>query len=73
MPNGDAYDPLNTFVSALAGHHWTTLGVADIAVFLILGFIVGQRGFSFDGTRLAALVAGAVMIGAVWRWTGEEE
>jgi hypothetical protein len=66
----DAYDPLNSFMASLTGHHWTTHGLADIAVFLILGFIFMQRGFSFDGTRLAALVAGAVIVGggglALW-------
>jgi len=66
----DAYDPLNSFMASLTGHHWTTHGLADIAVFLILGFILMQRGFSFDGTRLAALVAGAVIVGggglALW-------
>jgi hypothetical protein len=66
----DAYDPLNTFMASVTGHHWTTHGLADIAVFLILVFIFMQRGFSFDGTRLAALVAGAVIVGggglALW-------
>lgn len=66
----DAYDPLNTFMASLTGHHWITHGLADIAVFVILGLIFMQRGFSMDGTKLAVLVAGAVVVGggglALW-------
>jgi hypothetical protein len=58
----DAYDPLNSFMASLTGHHWITHGLADIAVFVILGAIFMQRGFSMDGSRLAMLIAGAVVL-----------
>ena len=35
----DAYSPLNSFMKSLTGHHWTTHGLADIIVFVGLGFI----------------------------------
>jgi hypothetical protein len=35
----DAYAPLNSFMKSLTGHHWTTHGLADIIVFVGLGFV----------------------------------
>lgn len=58
----DAYDPLNNFMAALTGHHWTTHGILDIIVFVVLGVIFQKRGFSMDGTRLGVLLAGAVVL-----------
>ena len=66
----DAYDPLNSFMASLTGHHWITHGLADIAVFVIVGVVLMRRDVSMDGTRLACLVAGAVIVGggglALW-------
>ena len=66
----DAYDPLNSFMAALTGHHWITHGLADIAVFAIVGAVLMRRDVSMDGTKLACLVAGAVIVGggglALW-------
>jgi hypothetical protein len=66
----DAYDPLNSFMAALTGHHWITHGLADIAVFAIVGAVLMRRHTSMDGTKLACLVGGAVIVGggglALW-------
>jgi hypothetical protein len=66
----DAYDPLNNFMAALTGHHWITHGIVNIVVFVVLGVILQKRGFSMDGTRLAWLLGGAVVVGggglALW-------
>lgn len=66
----DAYDPLNSFMASLSGHHWTTHSLVDIAVFLILGAILTNHGVRIDGARMAMLIAGAVIIGggglALW-------
>jgi len=66
----DAYDPLNSFMAALTGHHWITHGLADIAVCVIVGAVLMGRHVSMDGTKLACLVAGAVIVGggglALW-------
>jgi len=66
----DAYDPLNSFMAALTGHHWITHGLADIAVFVIVGAVLMGRHVSMDSTKLACLVAGAVIVGggglALW-------
>ena len=35
----DASAPLNSFMKSLTGHHWTTHGLADIVVFVGLGFV----------------------------------
>jgi len=66
----DAYDPLNSFMASLSGHHWTTHSLVDVAVFLVLGAILTKRGIRIDGARLAMLLAGAVIVGggglALW-------
>ena len=66
----DAYDPLNSFMASLSGHHWTTHSLVDIAVFLILGAVLTNRGVKIDGARMAMLIAGAVIVGggglALW-------
>jgi hypothetical protein len=58
----DAYDPLNNFMASLTGHHWITHGLANVALFVILGLILRQRGFSMDGAKLAVLLGCAVVI-----------
>jgi hypothetical protein len=36
----DAYDPLNKFMASLTGHHWTTHGIADVLLFVALGYVL---------------------------------
>jgi hypothetical protein len=66
----DAYDPLNSFMASLTGHHWKTHGLVDIAVFLIIGFVLMARGFRIDGTKLALSLTAAIVVGggglALW-------
>ena len=66
----DAYDPLNSFMASLTGHHWRTHGIVDVAVFVALGYLFMSRGFRMDGTRLAILLAASVVVGggglALW-------
>jgi hypothetical protein len=58
----DAYDPLNTFMAHIGGHHWTTHGLTDLVVFFGLGLLLMRRPAGMDGTRLAALLAGSVVL-----------
>lgn len=58
----DAYEPLNTVMAHVGGHHWTTHGLVDVILFFGLGYILMQRRIIMDGTRVAGLVAGAVII-----------
>ena len=46
----DAYEPLNSFMKSLTGHHWITHGLADLIVFMGLGMI-------FTKTRVAEKMA----------------
>lgn len=66
----DAYEPLNTFMASLTGHHWRTHGIADVILFVALGYLFMLRGFRMSGMKLAVLLAGAVIIGggglALW-------
>lgn len=66
----DAYDPLNTFMAHLTGHHWITHGLADLVVFFGLGFYLMSRPSSWNGMNLVYAVAFACIVGggglALW-------
>jgi len=66
----DAYDPLNTFMAHLTGHHWITHGLADLAVFFGLGFYLMSRPSTWNGKNLVVAIAVACIAGggglALW-------
>lgn len=60
----DAYAPLKDFMTSIAGHDWITHGLADLLLFVGLGFIfmhtrVAER---IDPSRLIGVLIGAVGI-----------
>jgi hypothetical protein len=67
----DAYPPVFRFMAALTGHHWITQGLADLILFLVLGFALMLAGVRMNGNGLAAIVAAAAVIagGALALWT----
>ena len=58
----DAYEPLNTAMAHLTGHHWRTHGIFDLIVFFGLGILFTSSGYSSQGNRMAALIAGSVIV-----------
>jgi hypothetical protein len=38
----DAYQPLTNLMNAIAGHNWTTQGLADVILFVGLGLILSK-------------------------------
>jgi hypothetical protein len=60
----DAYDPLNTAMAHLTGHHWITHGLTDILVFVVLGVIFMNTGTAdaVRPQRLVVRLAAAVVI-----------
>jgi hypothetical protein len=63
----DAYEPLNTFMAHLTGHHWVTHGLADLLVYLGLGWLflsLGIPGRGLTSGTVVALGAAAVVAGA---------
>lgn len=60
----DAYAPLNTFMAHLFGHHWTTHGLFDLAVFVALGLLFNSTGIAsrIEPQRLVAMLFAAVVI-----------
>lgn len=62
----DAYPALNTFMASLAGHHWTTHGLADLALFLGLGFFFtrSKAGGKMDPAAVTGALIGAVALAA---------
>jgi hypothetical protein len=59
----DAYDPLNNFMASLTGHHWITHGLADVALFFVLGWLFMRWGVRVGGMTLVKIVAAAVVLG----------
>jgi hypothetical protein len=45
----DSWAPLNSFMAQLTGHHWRTHGLADVIVFLVLGWLFMARGIPASG------------------------
>jgi hypothetical protein len=60
----DAYDPLNTAMAHLTGHHWITHGLADVIVFFALGGIFLSTGFAerISPNALTIRLVGAVIL-----------
>lgn len=66
----DAYEPLNAFMAHLGGHHWTTHGLADVALFFALGIVfmntgVGERinpNRLIGGVVLSVVIAGVGLL-----------
>ena len=60
----DAYEPLNAFMKAVSGHHWTTHGLTDVALFLILGIVFMNTGVAdrINPNRLVVTVVGASLL-----------
>jgi hypothetical protein len=63
----DAYQPLNRLMGLLAGHNWTTQGLADIILFFGLGLVFLKAGWAgkIDPQRLISLLAAAVVVAGV--------
>ncbi|HZS85713.1 MAG TPA: hypothetical protein VFA50_22790 [Stellaceae bacterium] len=61
----DAYDPLNTAMARLTGHHWITHGLLDLAVFVVLGAVFLRNGIAArtSPNQLALQIVGAVILG----------
>ena len=60
----DAYEPLNKFMASLTGHHWTTHGIMDVVLFVVLGLIFMNTGVAerMNPNRLVGTVIGAVVV-----------
>jgi uncharacterized membrane protein SirB2 len=48
----------------LTGHHWTTHGIADVLLFVVLGFVFMSRGTAerFAPMRLVQILVGSVVL-----------
>ncbi len=58
----DAFEPLNNFMASLTGHHWITHSLADVIVFLVLGFVFLQLG---TAERMSAMALIQTLVVAV--------
>jgi multisubunit Na+/H+ antiporter MnhB subunit len=63
----DAYAPLNAWLKSLTGHHWTTHGLFDLAIFIVLGFVFtnSKIGANMDSKRLTGALTLAVTVAAL--------
>jgi hypothetical protein len=63
----DSYEPLNSLMKAMTGHHWITHGLADIDVFLAVGWLLlarGKTGPVLSEKTVVAVVLASVVAGA---------
>jgi hypothetical protein len=63
----DAYQPLNLMMNKIAGHNWTTQGLADVILFLGLGLTLSQTnaaGKMSSRRVISFLVVSVVIAGA---------
>lgn len=58
----DASAPLKGFMKSIAGHDWTTQGLFDLALFVVLGLIFAKTGAA---DRLAPASLIAILIASV--------
>lgn len=60
----DSYEPLNAFMKSVSGHHWTTHGITDVVLFVVLGLIFMNMGIGqgLGSKRLITLLSGAVVV-----------
>jgi hypothetical protein len=63
----DADPALNDFMKSLTGHHWTTHGLADLAVFIGLGaiFTKFRVGAEMDSNRVIGALVASVTVAAL--------
>ena len=63
----DAYQPLNNLMNSIAGHNWTTQGLADVILFLALGLILSKTRMAqtIKPQGLILFLLGAVVIAGV--------
>jgi len=63
----DAYKPLNDFMTSLSGHQWKTHGLADLVVFVGLGFLFANMKAvgRIDSNRLINVLIGCVVAAAL--------
>jgi hypothetical protein len=63
----DAYRPLQNLMNAIAGHNWTTQGLADVVLFLGLGLILSNTRTiqSIKPNRLISFLVMAVAVAGV--------
>jgi hypothetical protein len=63
----DAYRPLQNLMNGIAGHNWTTQGLADVILFVALGLILSSTGAvqEIKSNRvILSLVVAVVVAGA---------
>ena len=59
----DSYAPLNSFMKALTGHHWTTHGLVDLVVFFGLGLVFLKSPWieKINPARVVPILIGSVV------------
>ncbi len=63
----DAYPPLLNLMNAIAGHNWTTQGLADVILFATLGLTLSNTRIvkTVRPDRLIMFFVGAVVVAGV--------
>ena len=59
----ESHEPLHAFMASLSGHHWTTHGIAAVALFVLLGVLIHQLGWAerLSPRQLVVTLVGSVI------------
>ena len=58
----DSWPALNRFMASLTGHHWRTHGLADVVLFLLLGWLFMRNNPARKLTTGSAVTVGAASV-----------
>jgi uncharacterized membrane protein SirB2 len=63
----DAYHPLKMFMASLSDSDWTTQGIADVVLFIVLGMILLKTGLleRINPFRVISFLVGSVIVAGV--------
>jgi len=63
----DAVPQLSRFMNALAGHNWTTQGLADVTLFFALGLVLMKTGLPQEVTprKLISFLTASVVLASI--------
>jgi len=64
VPVKETHEGLMTFMKNATSHHWVTHSLFVVAVFLLLGFILGGKDIKVSDSGVLKAIVGSVVLGA---------
>jgi hypothetical protein len=60
----ETYEPLHAFMASLTGHHWTTHGIVDVVLFVLLAIVFHRLGLAgrISPQQLVGMLVASVIV-----------